>query len=627
MPTIAATTRSVYPPAWAALQRQLIATMDQSVYPMLEKYTYDDGTLIWRDEFITRDGADDGYESFHTWPLLYVLGGGDHLLPLSIKEWDAVTWQFTGYGQIHKEFEIGYDWFHQGESYIYFYYLSLADPAGQKQVARARRFAGFYLNEDPEVPNYDPDLKLIRAPHNGSGGPRWGFSDGDPPSYGWSPGMRSYGLPFHDVPGITHYDDLKVPALARRMGQAMHERLGRGDVPANLAVTSLVTNAYLHTGDEKYKRWVLDYVEAWIERARQNGGLLPDNVGLSGKIGEHNHGKWWGGLYGWTWPHGFYNIGMAAIIAASNALLLTGDHSYLDLPRTQIDRIIEQGIMENGTLKVPYRYSDDGWFEYREMDLLYPVAVWNMSMAAADWERIEHLRASSASDWREVRSFRSKHDDGHEAPWLRFIVGDNPTYPEAILSESLGQVYHRMHLMREDEEDLSQANVHHWQQLNPVLTEGLVQTTLGAPQVVYNGGLLMSPVRYFDPQGRRAGLPPDVAALVPKVEAGRTVVHLVNLSPVHDREVVIQAGAFGEHRFTTARAIDAAESEPDRSERVQHYPGLLEAPGTDDDAELAHSTRVDGSHLTVQLPPGTETQLSLGMERFVNQPTVALPWG
>ena len=381
MSTIAATTRSVYPPAWAALQRQLIATMNESVYPMLEKYTDDDGTLIWRDEFITRDGADDGYESFHTWPLLYILGGGDHLLPLSIKEWDAVTWQFTGYGQIHKEFEIGYDWFHQGESYIYFYYLSLADPTGQKQVARAQRFAGFYLNEDPEAPNYDPDLKLIRAPHNGSGGPRWGFSDEDPPSYGWGASMRSYGLPFHDVPGITHYDDLKDPALARRMGQAMHERLGRGDVPANLAVTSLVTNAYLHTGDEKYKRWVLDYVEAWIERARENGGLLPDNVGLSGKIGEYNNGKWWGGLYGWTWPHGFYNIGMAAIIAASNALLLTGDHSYLDLPRTQIDRIIEQGIVENGTLKVPYRYRDDGWFEYREMDLLYPVAVWNMSMA------------------------------------------------------------------------------------------------------------------------------------------------------------------------------------------------------------------------------------------------------
>ena len=117
-----------------------------------------------------------------------------------------------------------------------------------------------------------------------------------------------------------------------------------------------------------------------------------------------------------------------------------------------------------------------------------------------------------------------------------------------------------------------------------------------------------------------------MAALVPKVEAGRTLVHLVNLSAVHDREVVIQAGAFGEHRFTTARAIDPAEPGPDRSERVQYYPGLLEARPTDDNAGQDHTTRVAASHLTVQLPPGTEIQLSLGMERFVNQPTVAFPW-
>ncbi|MAG35142.1 MAG: hypothetical protein CL878_02685, partial [Dehalococcoidia bacterium] len=536
------------------------------------------------------------------WPLLYLLGGGDHLLPLSIKEWDAITQQFAGYGQIHKEFERGYDWFHQGESYIYFYYLSLADPARRKQVERAQRFAGLYLNEDPEAPNYDPEHKLIRAPHNGSGGPRWGFSDEDPPSYSWSPGMRRYGLPFHDVPGIGHYDDLKDPALALRLGQAMHERLGRGDVPANLAATSLVTNAYLHTGDDKYKRWVLDYVEAWIDRARQNGGLLPDNIGLTGQIGEYNSGRWWGGLYGWTWPHGFYNIGMAAIIAAANAMLLTGDTRYLDLPRTQIDRIIELGVTDDGTLKVPYRYGDQGWFEYRQLDLLYPVAVWIMSMDPADLARIERLRAASTTDWRAVHSFRNKHDDGHEAPWLRFLAGDNPEYPEAILRESLGQVYQRMKLISEDQEDLSQVHVHHWQQLNPVLTEGLVQLTLGAPQVVYNGGLLMAPLRYFDAHGQRAGLPPDVAALVEKLAADRAVVHLVNLSPVHDREVVIQAGAFGEHRLTTARVIGPDEPEPDSF------------------------IRVNGKHLTVQLPPGTELRLDLGMERFVHHSSLTLPW-
>jgi hypothetical protein len=48
-----------------------------------------------------------------------------------------------------------------------------------------------------------------------------------------------------------------------------------------------VTNVYLYTGDEKYKKWVLEYVDAWIVRINQNNGIIPDNVGLSVKIGEH----------------------------------------------------------------------------------------------------------------------------------------------------------------------------------------------------------------------------------------------------------------------------------------------------------------------------------------------------
>ena len=154
---------------------------------------------------------------------------------------------------LHKEYELGYDQFHQGESYIAFYFLCLADPTNPINIERAKRFAGFYLNEDPDAPNYDPEHKLIRAAHNGSGGPRWGYSDHPQPSYNWGPGMRVYGLPFNDLPGIDHYDDLEDPAKARRMGQAMNERMGRGDVAGNLIVTSLVANAYLLTGEEKYR--------------------------------------------------------------------------------------------------------------------------------------------------------------------------------------------------------------------------------------------------------------------------------------------------------------------------------------------------------------------------------------
>ena len=62
------------------------------------------------------------------------------------------------------------------------------------------------------------------------------------------------------------------------------------DSANNLAATALVTNAYLYTGEEKYRRWVLDYVEAWLDRIRANGGIIPDNVGPTGKPGEQRDG-------------------------------------------------------------------------------------------------------------------------------------------------------------------------------------------------------------------------------------------------------------------------------------------------------------------------------------------------
>ena len=149
-----------------------------------------------------------------------------------------------------------------------------------------------------------------------------------------------------------------------------------------------MTNAFLITGDEKYRAWVVEYTDAWVERAQANGGMLPDNVGLSGQVGEYCAGNWYGGRYGWTFPHGFLTLQKATLDAAANAYLLTRDRAYLDLPRQQMDRILEQGRMEDirdqymsvaerwasqfaamgeksETLLVPYRYGDAGWFDWQ----------------------------------------------------------------------------------------------------------------------------------------------------------------------------------------------------------------------------------------------------------------------
>ena len=109
------------------------------------------------------------------------------------------------------------------------------------------------------------------------------------------------------------------------MGQLIRERQGVGDAVVNLAATTLATNAYLLTGEEKYKAWVREYVEAWIARTAANDGIVPDNVGLSGKIGEHIEGKWYGSYYGWSWPHGWHSVGQAVGIAAQNAARYSGE--------------------------------------------------------------------------------------------------------------------------------------------------------------------------------------------------------------------------------------------------------------------------------------------------------------
>jgi energy-coupling factor transporter ATP-binding protein EcfA2 len=441
-------------PEWAVMERALIRLMEESVEPFLAKYTNADGRLIWREGLHgTRDGADDFYESFYNWPLLYLLGGDDRLLELGKRQWDATTRLLEEMGHIHKEYEIGYDQFHQSESYIYFYLLCMADPSDSVNRERATRFAGFYLNEDPDAANYDTERRIIRCVHNGSGGPRWLYEEDDEPSYRYAPGMAIYGLPFEDIDGIVRFEDLKDAENARRMGRAMKVRMGKGDAAANLSVCSLVANAYLLTGDRKYRDWLEEYVGAWVERAAANGGLVPDNVGLSGEVGEYLGGRWYGSMYGWTWPHGFYNVGYAALVAGISAYLVTGEERWLDFPRSQLREIMKLGKtidLHNASMSlehhwtgqlralgstaeswaVPYRHGDSGWTDYQPMTPIPSVALWNASGSDEDRAFLEELRRKEAYDWRIVTSFRTKEDSGHEQPWWCFLNGENPDYPE-----------------------------------------------------------------------------------------------------------------------------------------------------------------------------------------------------
>ena len=594
-------------PDWALRQRHLIATMNEAAPLYQARYTRQDGSFVWRDEWPGMDGSDDGYESYHNWPLFYSLGGDADLHRRSRYLWEAVTKQFTEYGQVYREFDAYYDWMHHGESSIYFYYFGLADPKWEPDRARALRFASMYTGDDAAAPNYDREKRMIRSPITGSKGPRFENSWDDWTTHRWV--LAGYPVPFDDLDMPTEVKnfqgeqvrkaDWNDDAVYAVILEAMNKRQMRCDVPLNLTSTSLVANAFMYSGDDRFRSWVVDYVEAWADRIKANGGLCPDNIGPNGEIGETIDGKWWGGYYGWRWPHGFMTIIEPLTIAAMNAVLLTGDMSYLDIPRSQLDRILELGREENGEWRVPYRHTDDGWTAYRPISPHHASQIWYMSQDARDRQRVDNI-PQTRTTWLDVRPGRGKGDDQHFGPWYCYLDGRLPDYPQLILESQYAEVLRRMDKIRDDHGDPETWDVHHWQDVNPVHTEALIQLTCGGPQIVYHGGLLHIRLRYYDATTRRPGLPEDVSALVSGLDADSTTVELVNTSPSQARAVVLQAGAFGEHAFTSVTSPQNGEGDSATQE-------------------------INGKHFQINLPAGRSLKLQLHMRRYCHTPSYDQP--
>ncbi|MDR6553751.1 hypothetical protein [Paenibacillus qinlingensis] len=622
LPRIVAEERMM-PPEWALQEQWLFATLNQAAKEFVARYTQPDGTLIWQKEWPGMDGSDDPYEGFMNLALLYVLGGSRELHEVSRKIWEGITWQWTEYGQVSREFDAYYDWMHHGEGYLFLYFLGLAGPATSKDRQRAVRFAGMYTGDDPEAPNYDKAQKLIRSPLNGSKGPRFKVTEEDWVTHRSI--LDHYPAPYEDIPGVD-FASGKTPwsndDVYQKMIEMMNERMNRGDVPLNLNATGMITHAFMFNGDATYRDWVVDYLAAWEERTHRNGGIIPDNVGLSGLIGEYNDGKWWGGYYGYRWPHGFMTIIEPLTNACMNAVLLTGDMNQLELARSQLDANWALRREENGQVLVPNKHGDNGWYDWRKALPKYPVYLWTMSMADEDLERLERIPRDH--DWNEITipvvsgrdsktGRETKHFIGNTEPWFQYIRGLNPDYPKRILAANMELVGRQLEKMRSDQGDPHEwksdfadgdfSNIHIWQEMCPIYFESLVQLTMGGPMHISHGGLQHARVRYFDSQEKRPGLPQGVSALVEALTKDGVTLQLCNTSLFDEREVVIQAGSFGEHEFTSVQRIDGDG---------------CPVPGS--------HIELDGKWLAVHLKRGAGLRLQLGMKRYVNSPSYDMPW-
>ncbi len=565
-------------PKWAVLERQVLEANARACEEFYERYVDSRGYLLCVERWGGDDGPDDAIECFADWPLLYALGGDDSLLRLYKQAWEGHLRQYTEAktvevemardGMYFEEFPVTFDWVHNGEGITAFIFQGLADAGDATYAKRARRFAGLYMNEDPRARNYDPEHCIIRSLFNGSRGPLMRKAT----ALDWAGDPIDVEGRFKLLHGESSYEEML--AHFKDYNDIV------GDHPQNLSATSLATTAYLLTGEEKYRRWVLDYVDAWLERMEANDGIIPTNIGLDGTIGGACDGKWYGGVYGWgfsvevpqTGELAHRNTHHLALVGMGHALLLSGDQKYADAWRTQIEAVNANAKQIDGQTVYPRMYGDDGWYAYTPQPYLagaQQVYYWSM--------RAEDLRRLPRSTWHNLSE------------------GLDIKTAENAFRGDLKRIKDRLAAMRSDETTPDTRLADDPMVLNPATVTSLVQLTLGGLYPGHTSSVLHSRLRYFDAVHRRAGLPEDVAALVQRMTANEITVTLVNLNDREPREVIVQGGSYAEHQISSATLGDRTYD-------------------------------VDSAQFTVQLKPGAGAQLTITMNRYANQPTLLRPW-
>ena len=579
------------PPEWALLQRELLHAHTSACVKFFHRYfNQATGYLETTPRFGGDDGPDDAIENVNDWPHLYAMGGDDVLRQMYTKAYEGHVRQYSEakttevpiarQGMYYKEFPSQFDWQHNGEGLTVFNLMPLGAPYDHRYRERVTRFAGFYMDEDPGAPNYDPKLKLIKSLMNGSRGPMLRPAT----ALDWTGDSIDVKNRF---PSLGHGEDDYGMMLAHFKEYTDVV----GDHPLNLAATQLATNAYMLTHNAKYKEWVLGYCDAWAQRARDNGGIIPSKVGVDGKIGGPE-GKWYAGAYGWgfspvvpmTGKHEDRNRVFWCVGGFYNAYLLShGDDKYLDVWRKTADKFDAAGKTVDGKFSTPTMFGDQGFYSFKPGKYNRNfLEIYALSMKASD-------RARCA-----------------DTEWYAFLEGKNPGYPVKALRAGLSRIRTHVEMVDKDDTSADMRLADSALDYNPASIMALTQLMEAGLYLQHGNGtdrssmqqggtLLYSRLRYFDPERRRAGLPPDIAVLVDSWSADGVTATFVNISPSTSRLVIVQGGAYGEHQITEV------------------------GDGKD-------SMKVDDASFPLRLAPGAGAKLTIKMKRFSNEPTLSFPW-
>lgn len=561
-------------PTWAVKQRRLLERSAEVTRRMDRLCFREDGSF--RGEYVHGGGhlaPDDTFEFGGKGPLLYALGADDVVLTQWWRMYQASLRQCREQRLFVNDMSKFLDWHHNGEHYQSFWTAALCMPHEPLYRELLLKYAGFYDGTNPAVPNYDPQHKVVRSILHGGAGPIRVATRAD-----W------------DAKESPFWDDWL---------QCGH------DGPINLVVTNWGTLAYMLTGDERHRRTALEYLDAWRERARNNGGLIPSIVNADGRVPK----EWWGGVMGWDFQPfgGLFQVSSGPRAGWANALLLTrGDASYYDSLRTLADAVWNNRRTDaRGQLYLPRYVNAGGWHGRmgdNSMEGIYANIRANIYLATMRPDDLARVLECPIEGRAGHEDF---HEGGREGRWIRFLQGQNPKWPDEALDDNLDRVERQIAWFERHLADpaLSAQGPALWIQwrVGAGYCASLVQSMTGGVMPLWHGQLLLARFRYFDPHRKRPGLPSDCAALVESITEDSATLVLVNTHATEPRTVLVQTGAYAEHRCLSVA--------PERTG------GSNTAP-----------VPVHGSHFAVRLGPGAGQRMIVRMKRYAHDPTLRWPW-
>jgi hypothetical protein len=222
----------------------------------------------------------------------------------------------------------------------------------------------------------------------------------------------------------------------------------------HLVATVLPANAYFLTHEASYKTWIVDYMDAWLARMQQNGGVIPSHVGLDGKVGGAD-GRWWSGAYGW----GFSPVNPVngkgenrnriarALVGFNNALLVTGDQKYPDAWRTMADAVNAHARTVDGQKEYPTMYGASGWYGWQRTPwAIGALETWYWSQRGDDRARF------------------SRNE------WVDYLEGNNPNYAETALRRDLASITRKVQTFRADDSRPDKRLADNMMDANPAAT-------------------------------------------------------------------------------------------------------------------------------------------------------------